>query len=30
VTQRNVRAGYLLQPDARTTILEAEQSRIGS
>jgi hypothetical protein len=29
VTQRNVRAGYLLRPDARTTILEAEQSGIG-
>jgi len=29
VTQRNLRAGYILQPDARTTILEAEQSNIG-
>jgi hypothetical protein len=28
VTQRNLRAGYILRPDARTTILEAQQSDI--
>jgi hypothetical protein len=28
VTERNLRAGYILQPDARATILEAKQSDI--
>jgi hypothetical protein len=30
VTHRNLNAGYILKPDARTTILEAQQSSVGS